>query len=272
MGEKIHRSAINAMDAHDAEADTGCIIRCEPTYVEGNTHSHRWNAAEQARSESRVNYGNITSTKGIDTWDQAKIDALRRLGGVAGPTGASSRGRTEFQLKPFYRDFHPFKHNAHHIIPMGVVWKCIDKVKAKAAPNGSRMFDLVIGAILEEPYNINAQVNMILLPTEQEIAMELGLPEHCEGNQRQHKKYQTMASKKVKAKFVKKYRSLADAVAAEQHPKEQKVPDIRSMMEAISKALYEAIIAVSIATRGQAVSLDGLKREIGRLANRRLSR
>lgn len=274
----MSKEHVNFVKAHAAHSrSSGCIVYCTGTYEEGNPHSHRWHAANQARSETRVPYTDFPLFESRRFYRPKRIlERLEKQGGIEGaitPDGNTYTG----MVKPFHHMEHPFPHNAHHIIPSGELEGCINKVVAKAAPNEGRMRDLVVGGLLTEPYNNNDQPNMIVLPTELEASEVTGLPIHTAQsaatgrNLPQHKNYSAMVRKQLRCKFVKLYRSLSAAVAAETHPKDQKVPTAGPMMVAISRQTYEAIIAIAQA-RAVGANLDSTARELLRLSRRSSAR
>ena len=122
MAEKEHREKIQAMTAHTP--DSGCVARCVSKFEEGNKHSHRWQAALQATDE-KAKKNSVYSvslddvTVDISNWKPGTISNLVSEGGFAGgaPTGSTAT------VKAFYRAWVPFHHNAHHIVPIGVLWE-----------------------------------------------------------------------------------------------------------------------------------------------------
>ncbi|MEX1365913.1 MAG: hypothetical protein AB1Z98_22490 [Nannocystaceae bacterium] len=273
---KEHVSYVKAHEAHSSSS--GCIIYCTSRYEPGNPHSHRWHAANQARGEGRVPYADFPLFESRRFFrPKAILEGLQKRGGIEGAITPDGRTYTGM-VRPFHSAEHPFPHNAHHIIPSGEIEGCINKVVAKAAPNEGRMQDLVVGGLLTEPYNNNDQPNMIVLPTELEASEVTGLPKHTAQsassgrNLPQHMNYSAMVRKQLRCKFVKLYRSLSSAVAAEVHPKDQKVPTAGPMMVAISRQTYEAIISIAQARSAVGATMDSTAREILRLARRSSSR
>lgn len=261
---KEHRAFVAKHKAHNPPG-SGCIIYCSGKYEIGNPHSHRWNAGKQAKGEKRVPYNNYdlwASRKvNIDGWKPSSLSKLVAEGGVVGtPTATTAR------VKPFYRAFHPFNHNAHHIIPTSNLEKVINMVVKQAKPNGGRMRDLVVGGLLEEKYNNNDKPNMIVLPTRRADARVLGLPLHTDGSC-DHPVYRDMMAVQLEAKFPPKYASLASAVAAEKHPDEdKKAPALKGTLVPISEAMYEAIISIAVGRANLGESLDSVSDQLAVLA------
>ena len=182
--EEKHRSEFKALPEHNEES--GCIVRCQSTYVENHAHSHRWQAAERARSRPDIYPISLDKprwlTKNLDF-----IERLRKAGGVAAE-GAAKGGKAAIATKPFVRTYSPWPHNAHHIIPISVLWnEVIKKAEAKVPEEKqARMLNLIMRGVLTEPYNHNGEPNMVLLPTADREAKVLGLPKHLERKEQDH--------------------------------------------------------------------------------------
>jgi len=260
--EEAHRAEIKAMEAHQPPG-SGCVVRCESAYVEDNSHSHRWNAAEQARAEPQVYDLPMDEPWRIVGWGIEKLTALKRRGGLAGEIGKDAKGRNVASLKPFYRRFIPFPHNAHHIIPVSVLWRdVIDKAVAKAEDDPGTMFNLVVGGLLQEPYNHNDRPNMITLPTRVEESRKLGLPMHLQGKCRDHPNYSEVVSAHVRAKVPRKYDQLAQALNDKQHPDSEASVQVKKMLVAISETTYDAIISLARTSAAANKTLDEVAAEI----------
>src|ERR1043166_9596376 len=253
MSEEEHRSKIEALKAHKPP-DSGCVTRCQGSkYVEDQPHSHRWNAAQQARAEKDVYTIPLDENAAIPHW---RKHALMRLG--AGLVGTAKRKSPKNQLKPFYREWWPFPHNAHHIIPMGVLWSTvIDAAVAKVKDeNKQKMFDEVIKYFLVEPYNHNHQPNMITLPTKDKESMILGLPIHLHGKNRDHPDYTKPVASQVSAEIPPKYDAMATAVDEKKHVTEEEQVKVKSDLQYISETIYFAIIELAKAKKLAGQSLD----------------
>ena len=219
-------------------------------------------------------YGDLQSTNPVVLGAVERINRLLSKNALwGGRTWKSADGKTTGKIKPFRVFWWPFSHNAHHIIPVGTLWRAIEMVTNEAAPNSGKMLNLVIGILLEEPYNLNDQCNMIVLPNKIKDSIRLGLPKHLKEKYRSHTDYQNQVAKFVYAKFPPEFKSLAATVKTEDHSKEQEDPKVRAILEGISKATYEAILAVgaATATRGDDVTLDSVSKQIGQIASKILS-
>jgi len=260
---KEHRAFVANHKDHKPPGG-GCIIYCSGKYEIGNPHSHRWNAGKQAKAEKRVPYNDYdlwASRKiNIDGWKPSSVKRLSGEGGFVGtPTATTGK------VKPFYRSFHPFNHNAHHILPTSSIEKCINLVVARAAKNQGNMQNLVVGGILTEPYNNNDKPNMIVLPTRRSDARRLGLPLHTDGSC-DHPQYRDMIDAQLQAAFPPKYDSMANEVAAAVHNANISAPAIKGMLVPLSEAMYEAIIATAVARQHLGESLDSIKDELNALS------
>src|SRR6267142_2343915 len=81
----------------------GCVTRHIPTYDEGNTCSHRWQAARKALAEKRVNYLELDDSderKRATRANRRRASAFFRRGqSIAKATVA--KGLVSYTLKPF---------------------------------------------------------------------------------------------------------------------------------------------------------------------------
>lgn len=252
--EEKHRSEFKALPEHNKKS--GCVVRCESTYVDKHPHSHRWQAAKRARSRKDVYPIDLKTPRWL-TMSLDFIERLRKEGGVA-DEGAAKGGKAKVATEPFVRSYSPWPHNAHHIIPMSVLWnEVIKKGQAKVADEKQpRMLNLIMRGAILEPYNHNGEPNMVLLPTANREAKVLGLPKHLEHKEKDHPKYSKMVKMQISDVHTK-YDGLASDVEAEKHEAEIEIPQIKPPLEKISNAIFDALVAVALANRGKAQTLDG---------------
>lgn len=256
-----HIEGLDAYKKHNAHG-TGCVMRCTSAYQPGKAHSHRWNAAERARGESDIPYNDIKmweKSQEVDNWTLKKLQNLQKEGGLAG--AITKKGSKHLgNVKPFYRSFHPFNHNAHHIIPIGIMLKAIINTSKSAKPNVTRMENLILGGLIDEPYNINDQPNMIVLPTQLKPAEILHLPIHLDNKRWDHPAYSRKIKTHVEAKFKSEFASLCGQVAAEKHDdkKDHTTPAMESSLETISNSMYKAIIGLAKAGTRVGENLDAV--------------
>jgi HNH/ENDO VII superfamily nuclease len=140
---------------------------CLARHISGYTVSscsHRWQARQRAANDDATWY-NITQRPG---W------------AVSG---------TRFTTSSRW----PYHHNAHHIIPNGVLRDCINdmvaQVSQKEPDKGPALRILVRGGLLDAGYNLNHKDNMIILPLREEEAVPLNLPRHLEDHAQAHEAY-----------------------------------------------------------------------------------
>ena len=260
---KEHRAFVVAHEAHNPPGG-GCIIYCTGKYEIGNPHSHRWNAGKQAKAEKRVPYNDYNQWKSqkinLEGWQPKHVARLAAEGGFSGTPTA-----TTGNIKPFYRSFYPFNHNAHHIIPTSNLEGAIDQVVSMAKKNQDNMRNLVVGGLLSEPYNNNDKPNMIVLPTRRADARKLGLPIHTDGSC-DHPKYRDMMSAQLMAEFPPKYSGMAGEVSSAKHDAKIKAPALKSTLVGISTSMYDAIISLAMARKNLGESLDAVESELNALS------
>ena len=265
MTEKDHRGEVKKHQSHKP----GCIVRCESKYDKGNACSHRWQAGQQARGEGRVPYTNYKLHRAAQKTPIHK-DTFNKLTAWAGKCWPGLGDQVLYKALPFRVKWWPFAHNCHHIIPVGVLWDAMDETAALASGKEGKMLDETIRTLLDEPYNLNHQVNMIVLPTGVSYAKVLGLPLHTKGGQASHPDYQRQIEMLVHPKFPPKFNGLVSAVMKEKHPEEEERPQVRAWLESNSKAVYEAIISIAVANQGLE-TLDSVSEEIANLASSTLA-
>lgn len=271
---KDHKTFVKAHKAHDKKANA-CLVYCTSKYEPGELHSHRWHAAERARAETRVPYTKYELFQRQQIWRAPK--ALGYLTELAGRNVADSvsqvGNKVTANVDPFSVDDKPFKHNAHHIIPSGSLEEAIGRVVAKAAPNEGKMQELIVGGLLEEPYNNNDKPNMIVLPMLFPDSDKLGLPTHLEkGAGKNHPDYSRGVLTNLNLRFGRAYTSLATDVAAQKHVGKTDMPAMRASLVSLSNSVYEAIIALAVANKAKRKSLDALVGAIMSLAQKLRSR
>lgn len=71
----------------------------------------------------------------------------------------------------------PYWHESHHIIPNGELQAAIAEA-AEGESLAEEYVKLIRGGLLDEKYNLNHTINMIILPMPNQVAYALGLPRH----------------------------------------------------------------------------------------------
>ncbi len=150
----------------------------------------------------------------------------------------------------------PYWHNAHHLIPKSML---INEITT-AAGNDPDVSIIIQQALLNAQYNINEDINMIILPQDQSVANLLSLPRHISlskgGEHASHTSYDkgisqskpfrdaikviiTKELKKVISDYKKAVKS-AKNKSPKKHPK-VKAKANKTQLEDLSNELYNAI-------------------------------
>lgn len=128
----------------------------------------------------------------------------------------------------------PYYHEAHHVIPDSILREVMEV--AFGGEGGSPELVLVArNLLMEESYNINHKLNMVLLPMNRHVAKVLNLPIHRQPGHPDHKKYRDYVKPLLKGDFLT---MLKDAVDHEA----QKPGDLKAKLESHSKTLYRQIM------------------------------
>ncbi|OUS25278.1 hypothetical protein A9Q99_22055 [Gammaproteobacteria bacterium 45_16_T64] len=85
----------------------------------------------------------------------------------------------------------PYHHNAHHIIPQGAFKNFVILADGETSP-AQRM-----KVVLASKWNINDEVNMVILPQELQVAEIAKLPAHCPYFTRSHADYSNSLEKEL---------------------------------------------------------------------------
>lgn len=246
----------------------GCVTVHVTIYHEGHPCSYRWHAAKRARAETRIRYPAQTADR---SWNDNQRNLAKLAAWVkAGKASAvvPTDGKVGFMVAPFATHWWPWKNHAHHIIPRSVLLDVLEKIANKADPHEHRMFDVMIHGLLDEAYNINAEPNVMILPTLDRDAVAMGLPRHLEGTgggTADHPRYSRVVRMKVASKLDPKYTALATAMKTRKHQGKDEAPAVRRVLEAIAVTTYEAILSQTAAHRGEGarnVTLDSIARAL----------
>ena len=151
----------------------------------------------------------------------------------------------------------PYWHNSHHIVPNGVLATAI----LEASKKDQRLSYLIKSGLLKAGYNLNARLNMIILPMEKEVAAALMLPRHLVGgeggtNEKKeyfsHKDYSTRIADKVKA-VIDEYANILTKDPPEDH--DRKPSELsKAKLERISKTVYTLLLAAGSDRKGDPLS------------------
>jgi len=200
----------------------GCLNRHISEYAQGNTCSHRWQAFEKAIASRRYLWpaGEKGPRKGA-SWSISRT----------GDNFKKSSGK-------------PFGHEAHHVVPNSELRNAIGDM-ANENPEAFIITLLIRMGLLDEKYNLNDKLNMIILPLGRRHAKVLGLPRHRETGKWHHSAY----SKHVRSRLDKIFSPMKPKVL-DHNSDPPDYEDCRQQIEDISTDLYPKILA------SKATSLD----------------
>jgi hypothetical protein len=199
-----------------------CLTR-HVSRVKENSCSHRWQAWHRAKSDDARWYKTYPDAHKVfnppppaGTWDPLHGNNFRK----------SARK--------------PYRHNAHHILPNGVLRDCINEAAAQAGDKGAALRILIRGGLLDAGYNLNHKLNMIILPGDQRVAWVLKLPAHVEKGKRAHEEYSAEVSKRVEQVMQDFAQVMAKSVQAHDAPPNKLD---KKKLERISDSFRKAIRA-----------------------------
>jgi hypothetical protein len=129
--------------------------------------------------------------------------------------------------------YHPYWHEAHHMVPNSTLRNAITKFAEDAKQ--PELANTIRAGLLKEKYNLNEKLNMIMLPLDKEVADALRLPRHRQtAAHRNHSVYSDYVAEELKKIFSKLKQELVEH-------KEPKYKPLKDQIEALSKSLYKAI-------------------------------
>jgi len=224
----------------------GCLVGHESHYIEGNSCSYRWHAARRARADTRIQYVNPNAVAD-QRWYESELKretVARWVRHGKAKDFATKGGRLTFTHDSFTTGWWPWKNEIHHIIPCGSLNAMLEDLSQKADPRHRRALTVMIHGLLGEPYNINDEPNVLALPILDADADAMGLPRHLA-----HGKYNEAVRREMVKRVEPQYRSLISAIKAKEHPRREKAPAVRPVLEALSIETYEAILSKTSARR-----------------------
>lgn len=200
----------------------GCVNRHVSYYAVSNPCSHRAQGRLQAQADAT-------------RYKWPKSIPLPRTA-VHGDCNPDTDGN-------FEDDAHiPYHHEAHHIAAAAEVRNAISKAAEGITPKNEVLLMMRAG-LMNEGYNLNAQLNMIILPMGLPPVTALGLPRHRKTvNHRNHPAY----SKYIKGKLAPAFSWLQKAAAKHKLPPYSKC---RKKVEQVSKDTYTLILAAGTLIR-----------------------
>jgi len=255
MSEKNHMKDLVAMLPHKCTGSVEggkCLNRHEVGFKQYSCF-HKWQAFVRATEDSKYynwpRYENAAKDQmpenGHTVFGNRAIKSMARHGTAtyAGKgiyfVRMDKPGPGDWDVDWSRRNFKydcntPYYHEAHHIIPDSILQTVIEE--AIGDEGGSPELVLVArNLLLEQSYNINHKLNMVLLPMNSHAARVLNLPIHRQPGHPDHKMYRDYVKSRLVGDF---YGVLKNAV----DHKNQKPGDLKSKLESHSKTLYKQIV------------------------------
>ncbi|NOK01585.1 MULTISPECIES: AHH domain-containing protein [Myxococcus] len=209
----------------------GCVNRHISDYRTSNPCSHR----HQARLKAQ-------QTPAKYTWP---ADAARQPD-TAGAWDITVDGNFETSARM------PFSHEAHHIVANAEFKAAVIDAGAGIEPKG-RVPLIVRSGLMREGYNLNNQLNMIILPMVKYAAVALGLPLHRRTPIHFH---HALYSEYIKRELMKLFAWVKKAAA------DHAVPDYattREAVELLSTDVHPQIVAAGEAMKAGDMAGEALE-------------
>lgn len=226
-----------------------CLNRHKSEFSENHSCSHRWQAYLKAKEcwqwYNYPAYQDLVKTsvkKIFKTTQWGHFITSEKRPEPFGWDLTATTSYTSRKVKNFVSwSKCPYWHQAHHIIPNGVLNNCI----ADAANESIKVHTLTRVCLLQAKYNLNHKKNVILLPMGKEVAAALGLPRHIAGIEGDasgkhymlcHPKY----TNKVTSEVKKVIRGYAKQIDTQEH--ETNNPELdKSKLENISVSIFNRL-------------------------------
>jgi hypothetical protein len=240
-----------------ADGSGGACLNRHEGRKENNSCSHIWQAYLKAVSDPTVY--NWKKYEALTTRYEtgARVSKKRNIfpAGMTLTRKAPTPLEWDIGVGANFQDWRkPYWHNAHHIVPNAVLNASLEE----AAQEDMRVTLLVRSGLLGALYNLNYQVNMIILPMGEQVARALGLPRHLIGAQkggasefRSHKNYSSNVKQKVD-RVMTEYVKVFDP-PKEKHPEEPSKL-CRAKLEKCSSDVYTQIKAFGATSPGEALA------------------
>ncbi|WP_426756606.1 AHH domain-containing protein [Myxococcus sp. Y35] len=209
----------------------GCVNRHVSAYTPSNPCSHRHQARLRAQQ-----------TPAKYTWP---ADAATQPD-VAGAWDITVDGNFETNARM------PFYHEAHHIVANAELQAAVIDAGKGIEPKGQVPL-IIRSGLMREGYNLNSQVNMIILPMVKYAALALGLPLHRRTPIHFHHAAYSAFIRNELGKVFAWVKKAADAHA---------VPDYEATREAVellSTDVYPQIVAAGEAMKAGSMAGDALE-------------
>lgn len=246
-----------------------CLHGHLSVYTLKNSCSYRWQGIRQARdnpgpytdypAEHGTGFGALADTvSNIRSVSVGYANML--LGSRGGVTDGAAwvpkknKGKSpekkviKFKPNGFTTGWSPWTNMVHHVLPNGVLAEAVTGFAA-----GSSAIEIFIfRGLLNECYNNNYKINMIILPVRTGTARKIGLPTHARGDN--HPGYSKKIKKDVDKAIKKVYGKLKSQMkkGEKKHelPKHQK---LKSALEKVSNNHYAKIVKFGTSLRGSKV-------------------
>lgn len=216
----------------------GCVNRHVSWYATSNTCSHRGQARLKAQSDfARYLKDGVPAPlrPAFDEWDPNKP------------------GNYQWSAST------PFPHEAHHVVAAAELKNCVVKLCKNLTPQ-DQMILMIRDGLLKEEYNVNDQINMIILPMNVEAMKRLGLPVHRKtANHPDYSLY-------MEDLLEKRFKDIQEAADKHELPPYKAV---RKKLEAVSEEGYDGIKETGLQlknTNGGENTLDDMAHELRTLA------
>ncbi|WIG93876.1 AHH domain-containing protein [Myxococcus sp. SDU36] len=209
----------------------GCVSRHISAYTMSNLCSHR----HQARLKAQ-------QTPAKYTWP---ADADKQPD-TAGAWDITVDGNFETSART------PFYHESHHIVANAELKAAVIDAGEGIEPRG-RVPLIVRSGLMREGYNLNNQLNMIILPMVKYAAVALGLPLHRKTPLHFH---HATYSSYIRKQLVKLFAWVKKAAADHEVPEYE---NTRDAVETLSKDVYPRLVAAGEAMKAGDMAGDSLE-------------
>ncbi|MFY2560375.1 AHH domain-containing protein [Corallococcus terminator] len=234
--EQRHLDDLDIGKYHFSQGGKSCLNRHVGKYSVGDACSHRWHARAMGLTLMKKELGR--KEQNLYQWP---ADARRQP-----PHGTSwDLDGANFTDSASV----PYSFEAHHVVPTNELMNAINSV-GKTSPMKLEIVTLVRKGLMEEEYNLNDKVNMLILPMERDESFALALPKHkVTVQQPNHYRY----SNYVRQRLDKLFRHMKKDV--DKHEEEAKESD-----KAAKSSAKEATRSDTEANRQQHLMKDHEKK------------
>ncbi|RKH40280.1 AHH domain-containing protein [Corallococcus sicarius] len=182
--EKRHLDDLNIGKYHFSQGGKSCLNRHVSDYSLGNPCSHRWHARVVGLTLTKQEPGR--EGQNLFKWPadapkQPPAGTSWDLDGANFTTSASI----------------PYSFECHHVVPNHELSAAINAVGKESAMK-AEIVALVRKGLMEEEYNLNEKINMLILPMSKGEAFALALPKHKKTpSQPSHFRYSSYVRKEL---------------------------------------------------------------------------